>query len=116
MASTRNSPASSGMTRRHMYQCCGKPCRSTIAGASSGPACATCARTPVERSWKRCSTPGRSITGGRDHLVDPLLLQVLLGHQRHAGVLVLEPLVVADRADGRLHAVHAHLERVLGDE
>src|SRR3954463_5333776 len=116
MARIRNSPASSGITRRHMYQCWGKPWRSTSAGASSGPAWATCARTPVESSWKRCATPGSSITGRGDHLVHSLALQAPLRDQRHAGVLALELLVVADRAHRGAHAVHAHLERVLGDQ
>src|SRR4051812_4360001 len=119
MARMRKSALSSGMTLRQLYQCCGKPCSSTSGGASSGPAWATCARTPVLRSCHRCSTPGRSggsITGGGDHLLDPLALERLLGHERHAGVLVLELLVVADRPDGGVHAVHAHLERILGDQ
>src|SRR3954454_14475820 len=116
MARMRKSAASSGMTLRQQYQCCGNPCSSTSAGASSGPAWATCTRTPVLRSCQRWCTPGRaggSATGGGDHLVDLGLLQVLLGHEDHARVLALELFVVADRAHGRAHAVLAHPERVL---
>src|SRR5262245_59591677 len=112
MARMRKSALSSGMTLRQQYQCCGKPCRSSKGGASSGPAWATCARTPVLRSCHRCSTPGSSggsITGGGDHLLDALLLERFLRHECHTGVLVLELLVVADRPDGRVDAVDAHL-------
>ena len=53
---------SSGITRRQTHQWCGKPCRATTAGPSSRPPWATWTRTPVARSWSRCSTP--SSAGG----------------------------------------------------
>src|SRR6476659_710104 len=120
MARIRKSADNSGMTLRQQYQCCGKPCSSTSGGASCGPACATWARTPVLSEWKRCSTPGSAggsaTTAGGDHLLNALLLQALLGDERHARVLAGELLVPADRVHRRVDAIHAHLERILGHE
>src|SRR5688572_25106 len=50
--------ASSAMTNRHAHQCCGQPWTSSSGGASSGPASATCVRSPPAsiHSWV---TPGR---------------------------------------------------------
>src|SRR3954464_15340168 len=93
MASSRKSAASSAITLRQQYQCCGNPCSSTTGGASSGPACATWARTPVRSSCQRCSTPGRSggsVTGGRDHLLDAHVLQVLLRVQEDVEVAAVD--------------------------